>query len=378
MRDSTVLPHGWPAALRAGASLVLRGGAVLALATTLLSSVGARAQAEPGAEATAPVTGTLIVLNKSDATASFINPISGETVGTVSTGTGPHEVAVSPDGRLAVIADYGERTPGNTLTLIDVPGRRVLKTVDLGEHRRPHGIAFLRDGKRVVVTTEEAHTTVLVDLETDRVSRSIATGQEISHMVALSPDETRAFVANIGSGSVSVLDLESGERVAVVPTGTGAEGIDVTPDGEQVWITNRGANTVSVLDARSLEIVDTLPCSNFPIRVKITPDGEHALVSNARSGDVAVFEVAGRKEVQRISMDVQPDENLDGRLFGDAFEGSPVPIGILVQPDGKRAYVANTYADIITVIDLETWAIVGRIAAGTEPDGLGWSALAPN
>jgi hypothetical protein len=83
--------------------------------------------------------GTLIVANKAEATVSLIDVDSGEVRATLPTGTGPHEVAVSPDGRLAVVADYGGGgAPGSTLTLIDVPGALVVRTIDLGEYRRPH------------------------------------------------------------------------------------------------------------------------------------------------------------------------------------------------------------------------------------------------
>ena len=53
----------------------------------------------------------------------------------------------------------------------------------------------------------------------------------------------------------------------------------------------------------------------------------------------------------------------------------PVPVGILLEPDGKLAFVANTNADLVTVIDLTTWKIAGRLTAGKEPDGLGYSRL---
>ncbi|HXG38998.1 MAG TPA: YncE family protein, partial [Bacteroidota bacterium] len=77
-------------------------------------------------------TGTLIVLNKSDHTATLIDVASRNVRGTVPTGTAPHEVAVSPDGKTAVVANYGTReTPGNTLSVIDISAKRKLKDIDL-------------------------------------------------------------------------------------------------------------------------------------------------------------------------------------------------------------------------------------------------------
>jgi YVTN family beta-propeller protein len=326
--------------------------------------------------ATAHGGGTLIVLNKAEATASLLDLESGEERARLDTGDGPHEVAVSPNGNVAVVANYGGRgAPGSTLTVIDLTKAAVRHTIDLKQYHRPHGIVYFAGGKRVTVTAEEEGMLLIVDVEKGVVEKAIKTTAFISHMVAITPDASRAFVANIGSGSISVIDLEKGELIQQLPTGGGAEGIDVSPDGKVVWVSNRGADTVSVVDTESLEIKATLECASFPIRVKFTPDGKHVLVSNARSGDVAIFNADSHEEVKRISMKARPVDETDQRLFGDDFGDSPVPVGILVEPSGKRAYVANTNADVITVLDLESLEIAGRLVAGKEPDGLGFTSL---
>ncbi len=319
--------------------------------------------------------GTLIVRNKAEAAVSVLDRDSGREVFKLPVGEGPHEVAVAPDGKTAVVANYGARTPGSTLTVLDLPTRSPVKTIDLGAFKRPHGIGFLPDGRRVAVTSEVKRALLLVDVRTGRIEKHFDTTQEISHMVALTPKADRAFVANIGSGSVSVLDLTTGKLPAVIQTGAGAEGIAVTPDGKEVWVANRGADTLSVIDAASLKIVETIPCKSFPIRIAFTPDGRFALVSNARSGEVAVFDTRSRKELRRIPMRAKAKGDKDERLFGNRFGDSPVPVGLLIPPDGRHAYVANTNADLITVIDLKTWKVVDRFRAGKEPDGMGYSPL---
>ncbi|MBM4167786.1 MAG: hypothetical protein FJ215_01310 [Ignavibacteria bacterium] len=319
--------------------------------------------------------GTLVVLNKSEHTASLINVENGKTIATVPTGSAPHEVAISPDGRLAVVANYGTATPGSSLTVIDLSTTSVLREIDLGEYRRPHGILWLGEPRNIAVTAEGNKVLLVVDIEKGTVLSAIETDQDISHMVAVTPDFSKAFVTNIRSGSVTVIDLSAKKRLSNIPTGAGAEGIDVSPNGKEVWITNRSANTITVLGTKTLEKVADVVCADFPIRVKFTPDGRHVLVSNARSGDVAVFDAGTKKEVRRIKMELSAARDADTRLFGTQFGTSPVPIGILIPPDGKRAYVANTNADIVTVIDLATWEITERIKTGKEPDGLGYSTL---
>lgn len=320
-------------------------------------------------------TGTLIVLNKSDHTATLIDVASRNVRGTVPTGTAPHEVAVSPDGKTAVVANYGTReTPGNTLSVIDISAKRKLKDIDLGDYKRPHGIVWMKD-HTVVVTVEANRAVLLVDVQSGKVLNAIETDQNVSHMVVLTPDQAKAFIANIGSGSTTAIDLKEKRRIANIETGAGAEGIDLSPDGKEVWVTNRSANTVSVIDVATLKVAATLESKAFPIRIKFTPDGKHALVSNAQSGEVAVFDAQTKKEVRRIKMEFSPVNDADKRLFGNQFGTSPVPVGILIEPSGRYAYVANTQADVVTVIDLKDWKIADRLTAGKEPDGLGYSKL---
>ncbi len=320
--------------------------------------------------------GTLIVLNKAEASASLLDCRTGEEVARVPTGDGPHEVAVSPDGVTAVVANYGIRgVRGNSLTVIDIPAKSVRATIDLGDYHRPHGIQFLPDGRQVMVTVEQEQAVVLVDLASAAVVGTFSTGQRVSHMLVLTPDARRAFVANIMSNNVTVVDLELAQAVANIETGKGAEGIDISPDGREVWVTNRAEDTISIIDTEVLEVVETLPCASFPIRLKFTPDGRHVLVSNARSGDVAVFAAIERREVRRVPMQQEAVGDTSQRLFRDAFGQGPVPVGILVEPRGRRAYVACTNTRVVAVIDLQKWEVTGYLTAGKEPDGLGHSPI---
>lgn len=317
---------------------------------------------------------TLIVANKSEATVSLVDLGSGKVAATLPVGTGPHEVAVSRDGRLALIANYGTGpAPGSTLTLIDVPGAKVVKTIDLGEHRKPHGMVWI-GASRALVTSEASKALLEVDTEAGKVVRALTTGQEVSHMVAVTPDGSRAFVANIGSGGITAFDLKEGKKIADVPTAAGSEGIAVTPDGRQVWVTNRAADSVTVLDASTLKAVKTFEAPAFPIRAEATPDGKRVLVSLAKSGDVAVFSTSGLTLERRIPLEAPPAADRGGRLLAD-FGNSSVPIGIEIAPDGKRAYVAHANADQISIVDLVEWKKVGALTAGKEPDGMGMSAL---
>jgi YVTN family beta-propeller protein len=320
--------------------------------------------------------GTLLVANKSDHSVDLVDAGSGESRATLPTGRAPHEVAVSPDGALAVVSNYGPRgEPGSSLTVIDVAAARVERTVELGEHRRPHGLAWVA-ADRLAVTTEDSADLLLVDPLTGRILGAVGTGQRISHMVAATPDGKRAFVANIGSGSVTAVDLARATKLVDIVTGDGAEGIDVTPDGKEVWVGNRAADTLSVVDAATLEVLQQLPCKGFPIRVTFTPDGSLALVSLADSGEIAVFDVAERRELLRRRLDLSAVPEATQRLFGDRFGESPVPVGLVVRPDGARAWVAATQSDVVVAFEPRTLKVLDLVRAGREPDGMAYTPVA--
>jgi YVTN family beta-propeller protein len=309
--------------------------------------------------------GTLIVLNKSDHEAALVDPASLEVIARLPTGVGPHEVATSPDGDIAYVANYGayavfreasERRMerGNSITVLDLQERKVKATFDLGKYTQPHGIRVSRDGARLWVTCEGGRAVLELDATSGAIQEVWDTGQEISHMLVPTPDGRKLYVANIGSGSVTVIERDSGS-VKSIPTGDGAEGIDVTPDGREVWVTNRGANTISVIRVEDDRIVATFDSGGtMPIRLKFTPDGRQAWVSNGRSNTVTLFDTAERELLATI-------------------EVGAMPVGIQMTPDGKRAFVANTNDDRVTVIAVGKAAVLDSFTTGREPDGMAWA-----
>ena len=316
---------------------------------------------------------TLVVANKSDATVSLIELDGGTVVATLPTGQYPHEVGISPDGRRALVTNYGNReAPGNSLTMVDLGTPAVLRTLDLGEYQRPHGVVWL-DEKKVVVTAEANRALLIVDVASGRVEKVIDTDQEISHMVAVSPDSKAAFVANIGSDSVTAIDLVAGSRRANVVTGEGAEGVTVA--GDQVWVSNRAADTVTVLSARTLEKLAEFPSVGFPIRAVATPDGSAVLVTHARAGDLAIYRTDDLGKGRRITLGVEM-KDVENRLFGDRFGDSSVPIGVLTDRDGRRVWIAHANADLISEHDLASGERRRLLTAGREPDGMGYSPIA--
>jgi YVTN family beta-propeller protein len=329
---------------------VLRALTLVALAAALADSVSA---------------GTLVVLNKSDHEAALVDPGSHEVLARLPTGKGPHEVAVSPDGRLAYVTNYGayavfregdqpKMDPGNSITVLDLRDRSVRATFDLGTYTKPHGIRVSDNGSRLWVTCEGARSVLELDARKGAVLDTWKTEQDVSHMLVATPDERKLYVANIGSGSVSVIDRRSG-TVRNIPTGDGAEGIDITRDGREVWVVNRGADTISVIDTDDDTVIAGFAShGRMPIRIKFTPDGRQAWVSNARSNTVTVFSVTDREHRATI-------------------EVGAVPVGIQMTPDGRRAFVANTNDDRVTEINVGDHTVARAFTTGKEPDGMAWA-----
>jgi YVTN family beta-propeller protein len=251
----------------------------------------------------------------------------------------------------------GERVdePGNTLSVVHLGRRAVVDTFVLGEYRKPHGIWVSRDGRHVWVTCEGAQAVLELDAATGAIARVWRTGQDVCHMLVPTPDESRLYVSNIRSGSVTVIDRRT-DAVRTIATGAGAEGIDVTPDGTEVWVTNRAANTVSVIATATDSVVEAFEAGGeMPIRVKFTPDGREAWVSIARSNELAVFDVRARR-----------------RLAGIAV--GAMPVGLQLSPDAARVFVANSNDDRISVVDRAERQVLGTFTTGHEPDGMAWVA----
>jgi YVTN family beta-propeller protein len=141
----------------------------------------------------------------------------------------------------------------------------------------------------------------------------------------------------------------------VVKVGNGSEGFDLSPDLKEIWTANAQDGTISVIDRGLKTVVATLAADvRGANRLKFTPDGAHVLVSTLARPDLTVLDARERTMVKRVAIG-----------HGAA--------GILIEPNGNRAFVACGPDNYVAVIDLKTLTVTGHIEAGGEPDGLAWA-----
>ncbi len=306
-----------------------------------LMSVGPRAQAA------GPL---LLVLNKTDATLSLIDPQSGRTTATVPTGPNPHEVTATADGRFAIATNYG----GNSLSVIDIAARRETR-VALPDLRQPHGIETV--GGIAVFTAEGNRSIAGYDPGAGRIAWRAPTEQDTTHMVTASRDGRTLFLSNLGSNTITMMEREGdGWRRTHIPVGSGPEGLDLSPDGRELWTAHSGDGGVSVIDVGARRVVQKFNAgTKRSNRVKFTRDGRYALISDLDAGDLVVVDARTRTVVKRLRLGSMPE-------------------GILVPPDGDRVYVAVTGDNRVVAISVTTLDVVQSIATGRGPDGMAWAA----
>ena len=303
---------------------------------------------------------TLLVLEKNDKSMAIIDPASLKVVARVPAGDDPHEIVASDDGRYAYISNYGAFSGGlHTLSVVDLSQRKALPAVDLGSLIAPHGLEF-SNGK-VYFTAEGSKVIGRYDPAAQRIDWTLGLGQNRTHMLVVSKDENQIYTSNVNSDSISILDRDkkgdaSGWIQTTIPVGKGPEGFDVSPDGKELWAANSHDGTVSIVNLASRNVTQTFEThTKFANRVKFTPDGKLVFISDLGTGDLLVIDAATRKETKRISVG-----------HGCA--------GILIVPDGSRAYVAVSPDSKVAVVDLKTLTVTAEIPTGKGPDGMAWMA----
>ena len=324
----------------------------------------------------------LLVLAKSDQALFIVDPSTLAVVGKIPSGPDPHEVIADDSGKIAYISNYGFGAY-HTITPVNLADQTALPVIDLGPLRGPHGLAFV--GGKLWFTSEGAKVVASYDPATKKIDWVMGTGQDRTHMIYVFPNLKQIVTTNVSSATVTFIDQvtrpagfgpgpgapphppempnsgppppppQTNWTETVVPVGHGSEGFDVSPDAKEIWVANAQDGTISIIDAATKKVTHTLDANvKGANRLKFTLDGKLVFVSSLGSPDLAIFDAATRKEVKRIKIG-----------HGGA--------GILMQPDGSRAFISCSPDDYVAVIDVQSLELVAKISAGKQPDGLAWA-----
>lgn len=310
--------------------------------------------------ATSSQTGLLLVANKRDRTLGLIDPDVGRQIAVIGeAGVTGHEVAASPDGRRAFVPIYGNSgvglpgTDGSTLAVIDLSERRVIHIIDFGHGVRPHCAIFGPKDGMLYVTAELDKSVMIIDPQAMKIVGSIPTGQPESHMLAISGDGRNGYTANVGPGTVSVLDLAERKTITVIPVAAHVQRISISPDERWVFTSDTDKPRLAVIDTRTnkLDRWIALPASGYG--TASSPDGKWLLVAMPSANGMAVIDLATLRVVKRISVPSAPQE-------------------VLFRPDGQIAYVSCDNSHQIAAIQISNWSLK-LIEAGNGADGLAWA-----
>lgn len=305
----------------------------------------------------------LLVANQHDHTLSLIAPDSGRTVATVQEdvpGQWGHEVAVSPDGRTAYLPIYGNSgvgrpgIDGQKLLVIDVPSHRIVRTIDFPHPVRPHLPVLDAQRALLYVTTELDDAVTAIDTKTLRIVGEIPTGQKESHMLVLSSDGRLGYTANVGPGTVSVLDMIGRKTLAVIPVAPKIQRIAISRDNRLVFTSDQTRPRLAVVDTASRRVTQWIDLPGIGYGGAATPDGRWFLLAMPAKNAVAVIDLDTMKVARTINVAQSPQE-------------------VLIRPDGKVAYVSCAGSGQVAVIDLAEWKTTGLLTAGHFADGMAWA-----
>jgi YVTN family beta-propeller protein len=304
-------------------------------------------------------------------TVSVIDAASFRKVGSVAVGRGPHNVQVSPDGRLAWVTNNGAKpaeqpahqgmaksdheatATAGEVWAIDTATDGVVAKVPVGMH--PAHVVLTPDGRFAYVTNGGENTVSVVDTSAQRVVATIAVGA-YPHGVRISPDGTQAYVANLKGGTVSVIDTQTRKEVARIAAGKGPAQVGFTPDGRLAFVSLSQENSVAVIDPVARKVVRKLPVGTVPIQVYATPDSRTLLVANQ-----------GTRKKPGKSVSVI---DLETFKTANTVETGAGAHGVVVDREGRYAYVTNIYANSVAVLDIRDRKVVATVSVGKGPNGI--------
>jgi YVTN family beta-propeller protein len=309
--------------------------------------------------------GMVYVADEGSDTVSVLDGASFKKVAAIPVGRQPHNVQVSPDGKLVWVTNGGSASDhgghGNAaqgeIWAIDTATREVAARIPVGKH--PAHVVLTPDGRFAYVTNGGEDTVSVVDTQARKAVGAIPVGA-YPHGIRISPDGGQAYVANLKGATVSVIDTATRKEVARIPVGKGPAQTGFSPDGRLAFVSLSQENKVALIDPVARRVVARIAVGSVPIQLYATPDSRKLFVANQ-----------GTK--QRPGNTVSVIDLAAGRVAGTVQTGAGAH-GVIVDRGGRYAYVTNTYANSVTVIDAGSAKVLATVPVGNAPNGI---SLAP-
>nr|WP_281366998.1 YncE family protein [Janibacter alkaliphilus] len=233
-----------------------------------------------------------------------------------------------PEGKDACTS--GEGISPSYVYEIDTASLEIERVVEVGAV--PKYVAATPDGKHVLVSNWCSMDLSVIDAKTAKVVKTIPLGGENPRGIAVSPDSSTAYVANMGNDETVKVDLGSGEVTPFASTGVNPRHLLMSPKGDRLYITNAGSGTVSKVDTGNGEVVGEATVGADPRSMAMSPDGAALYVANYDSATVSKV----RAEDMSVLQTVETDD---------------VPIGITYEPTKKRVWVASYNGSLVVYDD---------------------------
>ncbi|MBV8869008.1 MAG: YncE family protein [Acetobacteraceae bacterium] len=306
---------------------------------------------------------TLAVVNKLGLTVGFYDAVTGAQQALFSLPSRPHEILLAPDRRTAWVSIYGDGIygqnphPGNQVAVLDVPGRRPAGFLSTGDVLAPHGLALARDGT-LWISSDIGEAVLGLDSRTGERRAVIPTGTTGGHWVVVTPDGRKAYTSNRAGPGIPALDLAGRRRAGEVATAHATTGLALSSDGARLYSADDQEPALLVVDTATDRVVDTVPLEGLPHtnasvdrekRVRVTPNGKYVLVADYASAGLVAAETADLRR-QRLLL-IQRG-----------------PMGMAFSPDGQTAWVCNHDAGSVTIVDLATMRALRDFRTGEGPE----------
>ena len=172
--------------------------------------------------------------------------------------------------------------------------------------------------------------TVLSGIQGASQGNKSETSSTRSSPIAITNDDKFVWSVNPDNNSVSVFETTetSATKLTEIPVGNEPWCVAITPDNEKAYVTNMASGTVSVVSTSALRVIDTIKVGTEPFGCALTPDGKRLFVTNQSSNTVSVI-----------------NTNSD-RVLREIEHVGEKPHGIAITDDGKTVFVTQFLARI--------------------------------